>query len=214
MANMNAFVADSPLSLAVFRKTPRAHAELANRERQLSSRLRQLLVLLEKNDSASARLRDSLMTPENLDVLLRLELIEPIQPSTDATTVIRSTDIPPFSQTTPAEPLMEVVSDAEPRHSIRVTAESFVDDTPHRAEPVLQPDIMSLADTQTLMINSLRQSCGLLAAGLMRDIASATTDDRLRRCQARWKMTLLDSRTDRAQIEQWIQTVSLALSLG
>jgi len=206
MANMNAFVADSPLSLAVFRKTPRAHAELANRERQLSSRLRQLLVLLEKNDSASARLRDSLMTPENLDVLLRLELIEPIQPSTDATTVIRSADIPPFSQTTPAEPLMEVVSDAEPRHSIRVTAES--------AEPVLQPDIMSLADTQTLMINSLRQSCGLLAAGLMRDIASATTDDRLRRCQARWKMTLLDSRTDRAQIEQWIQTVSLALSLG
>jgi hypothetical protein len=214
MANMNAFVADSPLSLAVFRKTPRAHAELANRERHLSSRLRQLLLLLDKNDSASARLRDSLMTPENLDVLLRLELIEPIQTSPDATTVIRSTEIPPFSQPMPAEPVPHVIAGPEPFDSVVITVELPVDDTPQHDPLIVRPDMMSLADTQALMIDSLRQSCGLLAAGLMRDIASATTDDHLRRCQARWKMTLLDSRTDRAQIEQWIQTVSLALSLG
>ncbi|MEY2862395.1 MAG: hypothetical protein RLY58_102 [Pseudomonadota bacterium] len=211
---MNAFVADSPLSLAVFRKTPRAHAELANRERHLSSRLRQLLLLLDKNDSASARLRDSLMTPENLDVLLRLELIEPIQTSPDATTVIRSTEIPPFSQPMPAEPVPHVIAEPEPFDSVVITVELPVDDTPQHDPLIVRPDMMSLADTQALMIDSLRQSCGLLAVGLMRDIASATTDDHLRRCQARWKMTLLDSRTDRAQIEQWIQTVSLALSLG
>lgn len=211
---MNAFVADSPLSLAVFRKTPRAHAELANRERQLSSRLRQLLLLLDKNDSASARLRDSLMTPENLDVLLRLELIEPIQTSPDATTVIRSAEIPPFSQPMPAEPVPPAIAEPEPFDSVVITVELPVDNTPQHDPLIVRPDMMSLADTQALMINSLRQSCGLLAAGLMRDIASATTDDHLRRCQARWKMTLLDSRTDRAQIEQWIQTVSLALSLG
>lgn len=245
---MNAFVADSPHSFPAFRKTPRAHAELANRERQLSSRLRQLLLLLEKNDSASTRLRDSLMTAENLDVLLRLELIEPVHSTTDALT--RSSDVPPFTdvaarpnpQITPTEstvarapveptPIQPTPVQHEPIQQTQVlsrveltelleAAAAPVADTayvhnmalamPADVAPVAL-DILSFADTQAMMAHSLRQACGLLAASLRRDIEAAADTDALKHYQARWKMTLLDSRYDREQLDVWINTVSMAL---
>lgn len=189
---------------SIFRLTPRATAELSSKERRLSSRLRQLLLLMEKTDSASVRLRESLMTAENLDYLLRLELIEPIA--------------------VPAEPVPDAVDQAEPvlhpvHPPIQVADHTPSDPQAMGSEAVAAPApeevvVQSLdwQSIQAVMVSSLRQSCGLLAMGLIREIEAAPNADGLRRCQARWKMTILDTRVDRAQLQAWIEVVSAGLA--
>lgn len=187
---------------SIFRLTPRATAELSSKERRLSSRLRQLLLLMEKTDSASVRLRESLMTAENLDYLLRLELIEPIDLAADDRAVDQSID---------------AVDNPEPVDN----ASHLVDNLatyPQDVVPVAvdTPDVfvqsLDWQSIQAVMVSSLRQSCGLLAMGLIREIEAAHHADGLRRCQARWKMTILDTRFDRAQLQVWIEVVSAGLA--
>jgi len=192
---------------AIFRLTPRATAELSSKERRLSSRLRQLLLLMEKTDSASVRLRESLMTAENLDYLLRLELIEPIDLPADD----RAVDQP-----------IDVVDNSEPLPKTVDNSSHLVDNLPTYPQEVVPttvetPDVvvqsLDWQAIQALMISSLRHSCGLLAMGLIREIEAATHADGLRRCQARWKMTILDTRFDRAQLQVWIEVVSAGLAV-
>lgn len=236
---MNAFVADNQLNFPRFRKTPRAHEALNRRDRQLSSRLRHLLLLIDRSDTASHGLRQSLMTQENVDALLRLSLIEPIEPAAiqqpmNSTKAVL-TDTHPARRVVienPAHPLLAqsaVVQAAIAQSSFVQTPFAFVDDVDQTTHPqqistealiasleqALQPcqsqvdAIQAIAEIQQLMVQSLRQACGLLAAGLMREIDAAQNFEQLRRCQGRWKMTLLDSRFDRGQIDQWIDQVSL-----
>lgn len=191
---------------SIFRLTPRATAELSGKERRLSSRLRQLLLLMEKTDSASVRLRESLMTAENLDYLLRLELIEPIYPQVEPELV---------------DNVVKAVDNLDPLPKTVDNASHLVDNLPTYPQDVVPvavdtPDVvvqsLDWQSIQALMISSLRQSCGLLAMGLIREIEAATHADGLRRCQARWKMTILDTRFDRAQLQVWIEVVSAGLA--
>jgi hypothetical protein len=230
MAKMSAFVAENSLNFPQFRKTSRAHEALNRRDRQLSSRLRHLLLLIDRSDTASRGLRQSLMTQENLDALLRLSLIEPIEPaateqSAPIDRVEAVTDTMPALRVVldqPAQPLADNL-DPEPISTAALIAEfeQAVQQAEYQEQQAnqyqTQPQhaqvqtVLAMVEVQQLMIQSLRQACGLLAAGLMREIDAAQSIDQLHRCQGRWKMTLLDSRFDRGQIDQWIDQVSLSI---
>jgi hypothetical protein len=230
MAKMSAFVAENSLNFPQFRKTSRAHEALNRRDRQLSSRLRHLLLLIDRSDTASRGLRQSLMTQENLDALLRLSLIEPIEPaateqSAPIDRVEAVTDTMPALRVVldqPAQPLADHL-DPEPISTAALIAEfeqavqQAEYQEQHASQYQTQPQhaqvqtVLAMVEVQQLMIQSLRQACGLLAAGLMREIDAAQSIDQLHRCQGRWKMTLLDSRFDRGQIDQWIDQVSLSI---
>lgn len=227
---MSAFVAENSLNFPQFRKTSRAHEALNRRDRQLSSRLRHLLLLIDRSDTASRGLRQSLMTQENLDALLRLSLIEPIEPaateqSAPIDRVEAVTDTMPALRVVldqPAQPLADNL-DPEPISTAALIAEfeQAVQQAEYQEQQAnqyqTQPQhaqvqtVLAMVKVQQLMIQSLRQACGLLAAGLMREIDAAQSIDQLHRCQGRWKMTLLDSRFDRGQIDQWIDQVSLSI---
>ena len=227
---MSAFVAENSLNFPQFRKTSRAHEALNRRDRQLSSRLRHLLLLIDRSDTASRGLRQSLMTQENLDALLRLSLIEPIEPaateqSAPIDRVEAVTDTMPALRVVldqPAQPLADNL-DPEPISTAALIAEfeQAVQQAEYQEQQAnqyqTQPQhaqvqtVLAMVEVQQLMIQSLRQACGLLAAGLMREIDAAQSIEQLHRCQGRWKMTLLDSRFDRGQIDQWIDQVSLSI---
>lgn len=227
---MSAFVAENSLNFPQFRKTSRAHEALNRRDRQLSSRLRHLLLLIDRSDTASRGLRQLLMTQENLDALLRLSLIEPIEPaateqSAPIDRVEAVTDTMPALRVVldqPAQPLADNL-DPEPISTAALIAEfeQAVQQAEYQEQQAnqyqTQPQhaqvqtVLAMVEVQQLMIQSLRQACGLLAAGLMREIDAAQSIDQLHRCQGRWKMTLLDSRFDRGQIDQWIDQVSLSI---
>lgn len=61
-----------------YRKTQLAYDALASRDQHLTSRQRQLLLLIDRRDDSMAMIVQSLMTDENLAVLLHYGLIEPV----------------------------------------------------------------------------------------------------------------------------------------
>jgi|GEM_PF-4603285 len=64
-----------------YRKTPLAYDALASRDQRLTSRQRQLLLLIDRQDNSMAMIVQSLMTDENLAVLMHYGLIEPVYES-------------------------------------------------------------------------------------------------------------------------------------
>ena len=80
---MSVTIADTSYAAAYekpscYRKTQLAYDALANRDQRLNSRQRQLLLLIDRQDNSMAMIVQSLMTEENLAVLLHYSLIEPV----------------------------------------------------------------------------------------------------------------------------------------
>ena len=80
---MSVTIADTSYAAAYekpscYRKTQLAYDALANRDQRLNSRQRQLLLLIDRQDNSMAMIVQSLMTDENLAVLLHYSLIEPV----------------------------------------------------------------------------------------------------------------------------------------
>ena len=80
---MSVTIADTSYAAAYekpscYRKTQLAYDALANRDQRLNSRQRQLLLLIDRQDASMAMIVQSLMTDENLAVLLHYSLIEPV----------------------------------------------------------------------------------------------------------------------------------------
>ncbi len=80
---MSVTIADTSYAAAYekpscYRKTQLAYDALANRDQRLSSRQRQLLLLIDHQDNSVAMILQSLMTDDNLSVLLHYGLIEPV----------------------------------------------------------------------------------------------------------------------------------------
>jgi len=61
-----------------YRKTQLAYDALASRDQRLNSRQRQLLLLIDRRDDSVTMIVQSLMTNENLAVLMQYGLIEPV----------------------------------------------------------------------------------------------------------------------------------------
>lgn len=64
-----------------------------------------------------------------------------------------------------------------------------------------------LLRVKLIMIESLRLTNGLLAAGLIRDIERANSLTVVKQYSAKWRMTMLDSRYDKQQIDIWYAQV-------
>lgn len=80
---MNVTTADTSYAAAYerpisYRKTQLAYEALANRDQRLTSRQRQLLLLIDRQDGSMPMIVQSLMTDESLNALLHYGLIEPV----------------------------------------------------------------------------------------------------------------------------------------
>lgn len=80
---MNVTTADTSYAAAYerpisYRKTQLAYEALANRDQRLTSRQRQLLLLIDRQDGSMPMIVQSLMTDENLAVLLHYGFITPV----------------------------------------------------------------------------------------------------------------------------------------
>ncbi|WP_026471577.1 hypothetical protein [Alkanindiges illinoisensis] len=74
------------------------------------------------------------------------------------------------------------------------------------------PVYLSFDDVKQLMMNSLREYCGLLASALIKDIQHASSITKLRMCQMRWVTTLTETRAPSAQIKRWIEQINDSLN--
>ena len=74
------------------------------------------------------------------------------------------------------------------------------------------PDYLTFDDVKQLMMNSLREYCGLLASALIKEIQHASSITKLRMCQMRWVTTLTETRASSAQIAMWVEQINYSLS--
>ena len=218
-----------------YRKTFAGYAELANRSGILSPRLRQLLVLIGQPDGAQNALFRGLATPERLQALLSLGFISslpmaewrrqelPATPTLMDTQTGSQADMPAQWNLTLAE-LSQALY--EPHDEKQYEPQQVPQETPPPVPVQAQATVKTsqllevtavpldgLPSLKHFMSHCLQQACGLLAASQMMDIDRAHDLQMLGRLQARWKMTLLDSRYDRIALEQWIARVRESFQL-
>ena len=211
------YSANDGLPVPVYRRTHAGNNALQQRQGSLSARQRQAL-LLTGQDNALAQAMLAGM-PEQLAQLLAMgmvELAQPVMSSLPASPVFSfSADYPAYRQ--PAADLDAALD----RTSTAVQSPDQTPDMSRMAE--VQPEAeaalsgqinpQALERIRTQMVDWLRQSCGLLGAGLATRIKHATTLAELCAVQGQWRTALLDSRHDRIQISQWTAHVQQALKM-
>lgn len=73
------------------------------------------------------------------------------------------------------------------------------------------PVYLSFDEVKQLMMDSLREYCGLLASALIKEIQHASSITKLRLCQMRWVTTLTETRASSAQIKLWVEQINYSL---
>ncbi len=235
IAHLGAAPASHSHSELYYCRTPEGQVELASRSGILSPRLRQLLVLIGQPDGAQNALFRGLATPERLQALLSLGFISslpmaewrgrelPATPTLMDTQTGSQADMPAQWNITLAE-LSQALY--EPHDEKQYEPQQVPQETPppvpvHAPATAKTSQLLEVAELpldglpslQHFMSHCLQQACGLLAASQMMDIDRAHDLQMLGRLQARWKMTLLDSRYDRIALERWIARVRESFQL-
>ncbi len=187
-----------------FRCTSKAIALLERRDRSIPVRWRQFLLLLNQNSPQFETIGHKLLDQSQWQAMLDAGLIEPLAerhhspalplPDPLAMTVVQ-TPVAAMEQATGLDIMAVQPAIAAGLPPIRPT------------EAPASKASMDLATLQQLMLNSLRQSCGLLAAGLAHEIERAQDRQALQRCMPRWKTSLLESPTARPVLMDWIAQV-------
>ncbi len=201
------------MTLPQYYRTPKGNQALEDRSVKLSSRQRALLLMIETGHAShlSQQQLRQLATPDNLAILLAHDLIVAgtsavsVEPQLATLVIQPAVDIWPESTHKQAIAAAQVPDLAG--QDIIVSAEL------HTAA-MLQatPDYLTFDEVKQLMMNSLREYCGLLASALIKDIQHASSLGKLRMCQMRWVTTLTETRVSSAQIAVWVDQINYSLS--
>lgn len=196
-------------------KTAQGHTALENRQFNLNVRQRRLLLLIGTEDfnKLSDQFRQKIASPELLEQLEAMGLIQSQTFSSSITTPKPDTEIPPSSSSTVSrQNELSNVQDAI-NHPTRPSQEYRVsDDLIQQQQVEITPmAIMAFDEIKTLMAETLSRYCGLLARQLLEQIKNASNVKQLKICQMQWITHLQETRIPPQQLNQQLQQVNFAL---
>ena len=196
-------------------KTAQGHTALENRQFNLNVRQRRLLLLIGTEDfnKLSDQFRQKIASPELLEQLEAMGLIQSQTFSSSITTPKPDTEIPPSSSSTVSrQNELSNVQDAI-NHPTRPSQEYRVsDDLIQQQQVEITPmAIMAFDEIKTLMAETLASYCGLLARQLLEQIKNASNVKQLKICQMQWITHLQETRIPPQQLNQQLQQVNFAL---
>lgn len=217
-------------------RTPKGNQALENRCIKLSSRQRALLLMIENGHSShlSQQQLRQLATPDNLTVLLVHQLIvasdlaasdlaAPHHHTPQSVAQIQRPNMQPVEPVSPiaaiqtpqqthaAHPMPETIPDLTGQDI--VVQEIIISADLHSAAMLHStPVYLSFDEVKQLMMNSLREYCGLLASALIKDIQHTSSMTKLRMCQMRWVTTLTETRASSTQIAIWVDQINASLA--
>lgn len=226
------------MALPQYYRTPKGNQALENRSIKLSSRQRALLLMIENGHTShlSQQQLRQLATPDNLAILLEHQLIvagtsavsvdpQIATPLVQPIALVSQSDMDqPHEQQISANVSIQPAVDTWPEsaHKQAIAAAQVPDlagqdiivsaDLHTAAMLQATPDYLTFDDVKQLMMNSLREYCGLLASALIKDIQHASSITKLRMCQMRWVTTLTETRASSAQIAMWVEQINYSLS--
>lgn len=196
-------------------KTAQGHTALENRQFNLNVRQRRLLLLIGTEDfnKLSDQFRQKIASPELLEQLEAMGLIQAQTFSSSITTPKPDTEIPPSSSSTVSrQNELSNVQDAI-NHPTRPSQEYRVSDDliQHQQVEITPMAIMAFDEIKTLMAETLSRYCGLLARQLLEQIKNASNVKQLKICQMQWITHLQETRIPPQQLNQQLQQVNFAL---
>ena len=196
-------------------KTAQGHTALENRQFNLNVRQRRLLLLIGTEDfnKLSDQFRQKIASPELLEQLEAMGLIQAQTFSSSITTPKPDTEIPPSSSSTVSrQNEVANIQDAI-NHPTRPSQEYRVSDDliQHQQVEITPMAIMAFDEIKTLMAETLSRYCGLLARQLLEQIKNASNVKQLRICQMQWITHLQETRIPPQQLNQQLQQVNFAL---
>ena len=196
-------------------KTAQGHTALENRQFNLNVRQRRLLLLIGTEDfnKLSDQFRQKIASPELLEQLEAMGLIQAQTFSSSITTPKPDTEIPPSSSSTVSrQNEVANIQDAI-NHPTRPSQEYRVSDDliQHQQVEITPMAIMAFDEIKTLMAETLSRYCGLLARQLLEQIKNASNVKQLKICQMQWITHLQETRIPPQQLKQQLQQVNFAL---
>lgn len=212
-----------------YMRTELGTLEIKARHFSLSARTRTLLLLLESDDLAqlSEDARNKIITPENIDTLLKYQLIEPIETrvnqSTQQQTAVQvelqvlhalqhklDQTIVPVSTTVSDGTHLNTIA-SMPTHQVnipqRVTHPPVIASIPAPVAPLL--DFTAI---QTLMAEMLQQYGGLMTRRLLTQIQQCQSIAQLRQHQREWLTSLFETRMPKDLLQHCLQQINTSIS--
>ena len=171
-------------------KTAQGHTALENRQFNLNVRQRRLLLLIGTEDfnKLSDQFRQKIASPELLEQLEAMGLIQSQTFSSSITTSKPEANIPPSSSNALSrQNELANVQDAI-NHPTCPSQEYRVSDDliQHQQVEITPMAIMAFDEIKTLMAETLSSYCGLLARQLLEQIKNASNVKQLKICQMQW----------------------------
>lgn len=196
-------------------KTAQGHTALENRQFNLNVRQRRLLLLIGTEDfnKLSDQFRQKIASPELLEQLEAMGLIQSQTFSSSITTSKPEANIPPSSSNALSrQNELANVQDAI-NHPTCPSQEYRVSDDliQHQQVEITPMAIMAFDEIKTLMAETLSRYCGLLARQLLEQIKNASNVKQLKICQMQWITHLQETRIPPQQLNQQLQQVNFAL---
>lgn len=204
----------------MYKRTELGSVEILERRLKLSARIRTLLLLIESDDLQ--KLDHKIAHPEHFSTLLELGLIIPIQPQS----LLQHSDL--SSQHVNDNNFIAENSLTHSRHwsahldsaveilnppqfqSIALVEQPILDQEQSLIKEMsLEP--LGFADVRTLMCDTLKQYCGLMAKHLIVAIDNAQTTKDLRTYQKKWLTSLFETRISREKLTVLLKKINYHL---
>ena len=196
-------------------KTAQGHTALENRQFNLNVRQRRLLLLIGTEDfnKLSDQFRQKIASPELLEQLEVMGLIQSQTFSSSITTSKPEANIPPSSSSTVSrQNEVANIQDAINHPTCPSQEYPVSDDLIQQQQVEITPmAIMAFDEIKTLMAETLSSYCGLLARQLLEQIKNASNVKQLKICQMQWITHLQETRIPPQQLNQQLQQVNFAL---
>lgn len=217
--------------MQVYKRTEQGYQELSQRRLRLSARTRTLLLLLESDDlkQLSQDALAKIAHPENFKILLDLNLISATQPLDNS---IKSVETRPASSAYPHSKLdQQTISLDHVIHQDKITIQKpkSISDLDQdiqsplmyietETQPIaqienleLEPHMLDLLEIKTLMQNTLKQYCGLMAKNLIVMIEKTNSISEIRQHQSKWLTSLFETRISRQQLNELLKTINQSM---
>lgn len=211
--------------LIKYQRTDKGTEEVSKRTHQLSARQRQFLLLIDKTDALNQQICKKLFNSINIEQLVDLGLLS----TADKIETIHLTDTQENIRHD-AESAIELKESQKDNIQVKTTHDTHQalkravnlsncvgknTNTISSKFLIEQPEKYisydEFAEIKKIMMMSLRQTCGLLAADLMILIEKAPNPRALRKLTARWRTTMLESKFDKTLMEAWFNDVKTRL---
>ena len=189
-------------------KTELGTQALQQRSFDLSPKLRRLLLLIGTPDfhKLTTQLQKNIATPEMLRHLESLGLIKNLQTKPQKVTEVSHAQV---TQEKVEKIIVKKVAEHTSLHNQSDIAPAPQVNLALDNEIILQK--LNFNETKNLMIQLLRQNCGLMAKMLIQKIENAEHSQALKLCQMQWLTALQETRISPIELNKNLQMINYSM---